>query len=166
MAQTSPWYEQYHAVKNSRNWRSWPLIRHVRGAQLRRLIPFGAGRHDHGFPMPRSLACALLVFLTGGTALAQPKPVPDLAAVAKAYDLEIVTRAPEFPVRIAGGSIDGAEATQEDVEKYAAVFAFEWSLYPPDLVKRTRLKRVVFCKDLSFAKQLRTAWQMVRGRQF
>lgn len=46
MAQTRPWYEQYHAIKNSRNWRSWPLIRHVRGAQLRRLTPFGAGRHD------------------------------------------------------------------------------------------------------------------------
>jgi SAM-dependent methyltransferase len=39
------WYLQYHDVKNSRNWRSWPLIRHARGAGLRRLKPFGAGRH-------------------------------------------------------------------------------------------------------------------------
>jgi hypothetical protein len=46
MAQNTPWYEQYHTVKAGRNWRSWPLVRHVRGARLRRLQPLGAGRHD------------------------------------------------------------------------------------------------------------------------
>lgn len=101
--------------------------------------------------MPRVLA-VLCVALTC-TAV----PAADLADLAKKYDLEFVTAAPKFPVQIGGGAIDGAEAAKDDVEKYAEVFAFEWSLYPPELVKRTRLKRVVFCKDLSFAKQLRTA---------
>ena len=40
-----PWYEQYHQVKNSHNWRSWPLIRHLRALHLRRLAPLGKGRH-------------------------------------------------------------------------------------------------------------------------
>ena len=47
MADTPEWYRQYHDVKHGRNWRSWPLIRHVRGLGLRRLRPFGAGRQEH-----------------------------------------------------------------------------------------------------------------------
>ena len=47
MVHTREWYRQYHDVKHGRNWRSWPLIRHVRGLGLRRLRPFGAGRQDH-----------------------------------------------------------------------------------------------------------------------
>jgi hypothetical protein len=45
MANSTPWYLQYHEVKNGRNWRSWPLVRHVRGARLRRLRPLAEGRH-------------------------------------------------------------------------------------------------------------------------
>jgi hypothetical protein len=45
MANSTPWYLQYHEVKKGRNWRSWPLIRHVRGTGLRRLRPFAEGRH-------------------------------------------------------------------------------------------------------------------------
>ena len=87
--------------------------------------------------------------------MAQEKP--DLAAIGKKYGLEIVTSAPKFPVQMQTGVIDGAEAPKADAESYAAIFAFEWSLYPPELVKNTRLKQVVFCKDLAFAKQKRTA---------
>lgn len=100
----------------------------------------------------RSVLAVVCVVLTSAAASAA-----HLTELAKKYDLEFVTSAPKFPVQITGGAIDGAEAAKDDVEKYAAVFAFEWSLYPPELVKRTRLKKVVFCKDLSFAKQLRTA---------
>lgn len=45
MSQNKPWYQQYHQVKGRRNWRSWPLIRHLRATRLRRLKPFGDGRH-------------------------------------------------------------------------------------------------------------------------
>ncbi len=47
MTRTHEWYLQYHDVKHGRNWRSWPLIRHVRSLGLRRLRPFGNGRQDH-----------------------------------------------------------------------------------------------------------------------
>ena len=73
------------------------------------------------------------------------------------------------------GAIDGRAAAKVDVASYATLFAFEWSLYPPQPVEKTRLKRIVFCKDLTFAKQRRTAvpdfehdvlyFDVVRGRE-
>jgi hypothetical protein len=100
--------------------------------------------------MPRA-AVALLLF-AGPAAAAEP----DLAAVAKTYSLEVVTRAPTFPVKTAHGAIDGAEADPADAATYAAVFAQEWSLYPPGLVKKAGVRRVVICKGLAFAGQPRT----------
>ena len=81
----------------------------------------------------------------------------DLAAVGKKYGLEIITSPPRFPVKMNTGEINGSAAAKADVESYAGLFAFEWSLYPPELVKKTRLKSVVFCRDLTFAGQRRTA---------
>jgi len=110
--------------------------------------------------MPR-LSATLLVALLAGAASAQPKSeksdAPDLAALGKKYGLDVVTKTPTFPVKTTHGAIDGAEADEKDSASYAAIFAFEWSLYPPDLVKKTRLKTVVLCKELSFAGQRRTA---------
>src|SRR5262245_39747987 len=100
--------------------------------------------------MPRFVAPLLFIVLVCGPAHAQEKSAPDLATVAKKYRIEIVTKEPKFPVKIGAGVIDGAEAAKADVDSYAPIFAFEWSLYPPELVKRTGLKKVVFCKDLSF----------------
>lgn len=113
--------------------------------------------------MPRLFAPPLVVLLAAAAA-AQPVPapapspaVPGLAAITKQYKLEVVTHEPKFPVRITHGVINGAEADKADADTYAAIFAVEWSLYPAELVRRTGLKKVVFCKDLSFEKQLRTA---------
>jgi len=47
MVRAREWYLEYHDIKRQRHWRSWPLIRHVRGLALRRLRPFGNGRQDH-----------------------------------------------------------------------------------------------------------------------
>jgi hypothetical protein len=100
----------------------------------------------------------LLAGLTlASAATAQPTKPPTLPELAKKYNLDFVTREPAFPVAIEGGAIDGKAATPAEVEQYLDIFTFEWSLYPPELVKRTRLKKIVFCKELSFAKQLRTA---------
>jgi hypothetical protein len=106
--------------------------------------------------MPRLLA-PLLLAVTLAPLPAQDKPAPDLAALGKKYGLEIVSAAPQFPVKLRTGAIDGAEAAKSDADSYAAIFAAEWSLYPPELVKKTRLKKVVFCKDLAYEKQKRTA---------
>lgn len=37
-------YHRFRALFNGRHWRSWPIIRHVRALQFRRLKPFGNGR--------------------------------------------------------------------------------------------------------------------------
>jgi hypothetical protein len=96
---------------------------------------------------------AVVVLLLAGPA---PAAEADLAALAKAHAVEVVARGPTFPVKTAHGPIDGAEADRADAESYAAVFAQEWGLYPPELVRKAGVKRVVFCKGLAFAGQHRT----------
>jgi hypothetical protein len=80
-----------------------------------------------------------------------------VAKFEQAYDIEIVHRSPTFPVRTSHGSIHGVAASDDAVENYAKLFATEFSLYPPELVRKTGLKRVVFCAELHFADQRRTA---------
>jgi hypothetical protein len=80
-----------------------------------------------------------------------------LEQVAKTYRIEIVTTQPKFPVKITHGNIEGKPAEENELKPYIPLFVAEFSLYPPDLVKRTRLKRVVFCTQLAFAGQRRNA---------
>jgi hypothetical protein len=107
--------------------------------------------------MPRFVLSALILSIVCSPLAAQTKCTPQsIAGIAKRYNLEIVTEMPRFPIKISTGTIDGAEASKAEVESYLSIFAFEWSLYPADLVKRTGLKKVVLCQKLSFEKQYRT----------
>jgi hypothetical protein len=103
----------------------------------------------------------LVMLLLSGGVLAQSQvpanALADVEKVAKTYEVEIVTVEPHFPVAMRSGKIDGHSADKSLVENYAPLFVAEFTLYPPDLVKRTKLKRIVFCKDLAFAGQLRNA---------
>jgi hypothetical protein len=109
------------------------------------------------FAMPRFVLSALILSIVCSPLAAQTKCTPQsIAGIAKRYNLEIVTEMPRFPIKISTGTIDGAEASKAEVESYLSIFAFEWSLYPADLVKRTGLKKVVLCQKLSFEKQYRT----------
>lgn len=81
----------------------------------------------------------------------------DVAPLLRNYGLKVETRGLAFPVRSGGGLIDGADARPEDVESYVRILQDEWYRYPVALVRRTGLKRIVICKDLSFARQLRAA---------
>jgi hypothetical protein len=81
----------------------------------------------------------------------------ELARLAETYAIEIVADAPTFPVKTTHGVIDGKHARRPAVEAYATLFVPEWSLYPPELVKRAELKRVVFCEELTFAGGRRNA---------
>jgi len=82
---------------------------------------------------------------------------PGLAKIGTTYNIRIVTAKPVFPVKTWYGRIDGKGAAANEIERYAVLFGREFTLYPPALVQRSRLKRVVLCKDLSFAGQLRAA---------
>jgi len=81
----------------------------------------------------------------------------DSSAIFQRYGLSLVTIRPEFPVSSGGGSITGTEAPPDAVTSYLHLLEQEWNRYPVELIKRTRLKRIVICKDLAYEKQLRAA---------
>lgn len=62
-----------------------------------------------------------------------------------------------FPIQTTHGAIDGKDATDADIKRYAALFFPEWQLYPASLIQKTKLTKIVFCANLSFAGQPRTA---------
>jgi hypothetical protein len=73
------------------------------------------------------------------------------------YDLSIVTSDPQFPVRTSYGQITARSADIINTQSYLRVLLSEWNLYPAKLVKRTTLRRIVLCEDLSYGGQLRAA---------
>lgn len=90
----------------------------------------------------------------------QENPSGDLGLLQKTaliFRVEIIWAAPEFPVATTYGMIGGSTAPASAIQKYAGLFASEFSLYPPGLVKRVRLRRIVLCEQLSFAGQRRNA---------
>lgn len=112
--------------------------------------------------MARTFSAILIVsFFFGGVACTQSgtsaETGGELEKMAKVYRIEIVTADTRFPVKTTHGKIDGNSADKKALESYTALFAPEFGLYPPDLVKKSQLKRVVLCKDLSFADQRRNA---------
>ena len=79
------------------------------------------------------------------------------AQIGQTYDISIVAADPVFPVKTTYGKIEGHVADADEIDRYAALFAREFTLYPRSLIKRSGLKRVVLCKDLAYAGQLRGA---------
>src|SRR5262245_25783368 len=116
-------------------------------------------------PKPHRLAAVLL--LVWGCACVRAEDAtdpdfPELATVAKRYRIQVLTADLGLPVKTFHGEIDGKPASQEELKRYVPLFAAEFGLYPQDLVKRVKLRRVVLCKDLAFGPQRRNAvpdWQ-------
>ncbi len=101
-----------------------------------------------------SVIALALVGLCGGFSADEPRALGDLAA---RYGVSIEFEKPAFPVETAHGEIAGAAAAEDELAKYAPILIREWSLYPVSLVRKTKLKRIVLCRDLAFAGQKRTA---------
>ena len=80
-----------------------------------------------------------------------------LKTLGVSYDIQVITDDLVLPVRTTHGPIDGKKASEEDMRAYGEIFISEFALYPKELVKRSRLKRVVLCSELSFAGQRRNA---------
>ena len=111
---------------------------------------------------PLTLSLALLLPSLPGCGDGVP-PRPAAASVLKAFDqiarrdeIEIVVD-PLFPVATIYGKIAGSAAAADEIEGYSNLFVRELSLYPPSLIKQSKLKRIVICKDLEFDGQLRGA---------
>jgi hypothetical protein len=89
----------------------------------------------------------------------------ELANLGQKYRLDVVLSRPElpvFPIVISTGKIHGKEADRKNIESYWPLLWSEWNLYPPELVEKAALKRIILCEDLAFENaahvtQLRTA---------
>jgi hypothetical protein len=64
--------------------------------------------------------------------------------VARRYGIEIVTK-PKFPMN----GIRGEAPDVYHLENFAPLFAAEFSIYPVDLVRKCKLKKIILCRNLS-----------------
>jgi len=111
-----------------------------------------------------ALSFTVLLIFVAGCAQDEPPAAPptqienrQLEKIARDYKIEIVARDPAFPVKTRHGPIDGKMVAGTELEKYIGLFSTEFTLYPPELMQRSQLKRVVICTDLSFDGQRRNA---------
>ncbi|MBI3862539.1 MAG: hypothetical protein HY290_11665 [Planctomycetia bacterium] len=102
-------------------------------------------------------------------------PAADLVAeLSQKYSLELVLADPQFPVRTFHGPITGRPAPQAEKQSFLPIFIAEWNLYPVELIKATRLRRIILCEELAFQGQRRFSipdfehddlyFDVVRGR--
>jgi hypothetical protein len=101
--------------------------------------------------MHNALLLALLVTCKWPQ-FAGPFPVAALSKTAKTYEISI-SSVSGFPRK----DIKAEPAIGPEVVAYAPLFAREFTLYPPALVKRCNLKQVVLCKKLTVYGQPRAA---------
>lgn len=80
-----------------------------------------------------------------------------LEETAKRYQVDVVFTKTKFPVATSFGQITGMDADVRTLNKYAALFCREFNVYPPSLIERAQLKRIVLCTELAFAGQRRNA---------
>lgn len=112
---------------------------------------------------PRLCGSVLLLVLTTLSGFsAETMETPEAIAarldpLSKRYEMAIAWSDVEFPVRTQHGLITGESATVEQLANYVPLLTAELGLYPPELVARTKLQRIVLCRELSFAGQRRTA---------
>jgi hypothetical protein len=109
----------------------------------------------------RFITIAVTLFLLAASASAQlelsSSAAANLKKLEQTYAIEIAATNPSFPVKSTYGVIDGKRAELKELESYISWFAPEFSIYPQSLVRLSQLKRVVLCKELSFAGQRRNA---------
>jgi hypothetical protein len=85
------------------------------------------------------------------------RPPADLSDFAKSYGLEADVRKSTFTDQARGYTVSGTEATDAAMESYRELWMKEWSLYPSDLMKTARVKKIVFCEGLRVNEQYRAA---------
>ena len=114
--------------------------------------------------VPTRRLLAALILLPALLLAGAERPDPDgtaylgeLAKIAKDYQIEIVTANVGFPVKTTYGPIDGKDAGEKDLREYTRLFTPEFSAYPPSLIRKSRLQRVILCRDLSYMGQRRNA---------
>ena len=97
-------------------------------------------------------ALALLVVLQEA-----PNWVSRIGELEKSYGLTVEFSDPSFPVKTTHGDITAERAVRRELAAYVPIFAEEFSRYPADFVKKTGVRRIVLCKNLAFAGDVRAS---------
>lgn len=120
-------------------------------------MPPAAGHRMTRFRRLATLPLLALGLLLAGATAAEPGAGDALAEIARRHEIVIAAADPGLPVATRYGRIEGRAAPAAEVAAYAPLLAGELSRYPPDLVRRSGLRRVALCVELSFAGQRRNA---------
>lgn len=103
------------------------------------------------------LQAVLLTVIHSISSGAEIQPDKTFESVAEAYGIVVIRQNPSFPETTRWGPIEGAAAAAPDLQRYERLFCEEFSLYPPTLIQKTKLRRVVVCTQLMFSGQRRYA---------
>lgn len=107
----------------------------------------------------RQIVPAVILMLLASSSLAWSDELEqlDLAELRDAYtfDLHVARGLLEEDCRY--GKIRGQAVSQKQLDNYLKVFLPEIKLYPPKLVEKAKVRRIVLCCDLHFAGQKRSA---------
>jgi hypothetical protein len=105
----------------------------------------------------RTLLLFLLfaLMVTGGRAAV---PFDELAQEYRAHGgVELVADGAVFPVKLPAGPLTARNVARVDLDLYLLLFRKEFGKYPAELFPLAGLKRIVFCRELAFKGQMRTA---------
>lgn len=80
-----------------------------------------------------------------------------LAETASAHGIEAVIPAADFVHKARGYEVGGGKPGSEALDKYAQLWIAEWNLYPEGLMKKAKVKKVVFAEKLRVGEQFRAA---------
>ena len=110
--------------------------------------------------LERTKACWLaligcLIFFSSlwNTSWAQENLDAQIKSFEKKYSLDLVVSGFDFSTE---PKVTGADS--EQVARYLPLFFSEFNLYPPELVKKSGVTKIVLCKDLKYAGQKRAAY--------
>jgi N-acetylneuraminic acid mutarotase len=100
-----------------------------------------------------AITTLMIVGFFGKRSIGQESHAEGLRAFEEKYSVEVITHG--YPFNPAKDKISGADSKL--VDDYLPKFLEEFSLYPPEFVKRSGVKKIVICKDLAYDGQLRAA---------
>lgn len=77
--------------------------------------------------------------------------------LAEKYGVALEIRGAAFEVKTAHAKITGQAAPVKELGSYLVLLKQEFCLYPPELVRRAKLKRIILCTRLAYGGQFRGA---------
>lgn len=95
-----------------------------------------------------TIALALVGILSGSSISASPLLDEMNAQYKREFGIEIVADRETYPIAGTGGSIDAMNTGVNNGDMVLYFLRKEFAKYPPELLKRAGVKRIVLCKEL------------------